>query len=534
MNEIAGMRVAIYARHSTEAQDRSVPAQLDRCREVARRHDATVVDEFADQGISGAVMLHRPAIMALIKAAAYGEFDAVLIEDLSRVSRDQADVATIFKRLAYHGVALVSVTEGPINELWVGLKGTMNAIFLKDLSDKVRRGQRAAVHNGGIPGGKLYGYDVVRTAGPAGRRAINPVEAEVVRRIFSETAAGQSIRTIAQGLNADNIPSPRNSQWNASTLIGTAALSRGLLRNPVYRGRIVFGRTKIIRNPVTGRREVHQQPESEWTTVEVPELAIVAPEQWDTVQAMIGAKRPGRTPIERKPRPSAAVVRHITSGRIWCGDCGRRITTAHSGYLVCQTWKTSRACPQRHMFRRPDVIETLAQLLASPRHARIVHTATAAEAEIRQNRATELTRLLLEIDRHAATLVQSAAALERAAAPQAAYRHAVQALAIPAAEIDALRNRITIARDTLALQAPQSPLDAIAAAAHARIAATARTHAGQEAGDDTRARRLLEGVIDRITVAYRGGERKRLTVTASLDGPAVYDLGVQEIRWQGG
>ena len=531
MNDIAGMRVAIYARHSTKAQDRSVPAQLDRCREIAHRHGATVVEEFADEGISGAIMLERPAIMALLTAASYQDFEFVLLEDLSRVSRDQADVATIYKRLLYHGVQMWSVTEGPINELHIGLKGTMNALFRKDLSDKVRRGLRAAVANGGIPGGRRYGYDVVPSLGAGGLRKINEAEAAVVRRMYSEVEAGRPFREVARALNADGIPSATGSLWYASTLVGTASPRRGLMRNPIYRGRVVFGRFMSVRNPVTGHVERHPLPESEWTIIEVPELAIVTAEQWDTVQAILGTRRPGRPRRERPPQASR-VIRYITSGRIWCGDCGARVATATSGYLICETWRKTGTCRQRHMFRREPVIEALARRLASPRNAKTVHTAVAAEAEARRHRSTRLSAELATVERSAAALVQSAAALAHMAEADPDARRAIHDLAIPQAELDALVNRIATTRDTLALLAPQMSVDAIAATAHARIATAAHTHAEQSEDPDPQHLHLLQEVIDRITVAWRGGERRRLTVKATLTPPAVYDLGVQELRRQ--
>ena len=111
----------------------------------------------------------------------------------------------------------------------------------------------------------------MRTAGPGGLpQVINAVEAEVVvRRIFAEAAAGIVDPHHCPGAERRRHPlASQSSQWNASTLVGTATLSRGLLRNPVYCGCIVFGRTKIVRNPATNRREVHLQPETEWTTTE--------------------------------------------------------------------------------------------------------------------------------------------------------------------------------------------------------------------------------------------------------------------------
>jgi DNA invertase Pin-like site-specific DNA recombinase len=64
----------------------------------------------------------------------------VLAEALDRISRDQADVATLFKQLRFAGVPIVMLAEGENAELHVGLKGTINALFLKDVAAKTHRG----------------------------------------------------------------------------------------------------------------------------------------------------------------------------------------------------------------------------------------------------------------------------------------------------------------------------------------------------------------------------------------------------------
>ena len=86
-----------------------------------------------------------------------------------------------------------------MNELHIGLKGTMGALYLKDLADKTRRGLRGRVEAGKSGGGNAYGYDVVRKVDADGElvrgdRQINEFEAGVVRRIFNDYAAGKSPR----------------------------------------------------------------------------------------------------------------------------------------------------------------------------------------------------------------------------------------------------------------------------------------------------------------------------------------------------
>lgn len=131
----------------------------------------------------------------------------MLTEALDRVSRDQADVATLFKHLQFAGIPMLTLAEGEISELHVGLKGTMNALFLKDLSKKTHRGLRGRVEKGFSAGPVGYGYRVVRRLTSEGElvrgeRSIDPTEAHIVQRIFREFASGKSPRSIAGDLRA--------------------------------------------------------------------------------------------------------------------------------------------------------------------------------------------------------------------------------------------------------------------------------------------------------------------------------------------
>lgn len=114
-----------------------------------------------DRAVSGASGL-RPAYQQLMEDARAGTFDVVLAEALDRLSRDQEDVAALYTQLSFAGVKLITLAEGEISELHVGLKGTMNALFLKDLAAKTHRGLRGRIEQGRSGGGLCYGYTVVR------------------------------------------------------------------------------------------------------------------------------------------------------------------------------------------------------------------------------------------------------------------------------------------------------------------------------------------------------------------------------------
>ncbi len=156
-------RVTLYARYSSDNQsESSIEDQFRLCREHARREQWKITGTYHDAAISGASMILRPGIQALLQDAQRGVFDVVLAEALDRISRDQADVATLFKHLRFAGVSIITLAEGEISELHVGLKGTMNALLLKDLALKTHRGLRGRVEKGKAGGGLCYGYRVVR------------------------------------------------------------------------------------------------------------------------------------------------------------------------------------------------------------------------------------------------------------------------------------------------------------------------------------------------------------------------------------
>ncbi len=77
-------------------------------------------------------------------------------------------MASLFKRMAFHGVKIVTKSEGEINEMHIGLGGRMSALFLKHLRQKTHRGLEGRVRAGKAAGGLSYGYRVVRALLPDG------------------------------------------------------------------------------------------------------------------------------------------------------------------------------------------------------------------------------------------------------------------------------------------------------------------------------------------------------------------------------
>jgi site-specific DNA recombinase len=202
-------RAAIYARYSSDLQtDRSIEDQISLCSDFAAKQGLTIVAEFDDRARSGASIMGRDGVLSMMDAARDGKFDVLVVEALDRLSRDQEDLAGIYKRLTHIGVEIRAVHDGKADIVQVGIRGLVGALYLQDLAHKVRRGMAGVVRDGRNAGGKAYGYAPV--PGKPGELVIVEEEAEVVRRIFADYAAGKSPREIAGDLNAENIaPPPR-------------------------------------------------------------------------------------------------------------------------------------------------------------------------------------------------------------------------------------------------------------------------------------------------------------------------------------
>jgi site-specific DNA recombinase len=347
-------RVAIYARYSSDLQrEASIEDQVRVCRERVERDGGTVVEVYSDAAISGQRASNRPALQKLLADARDKRFDELWAEALDRLSRDQEDVAGLFKRLRYADVRIVTLAEGEISELHVGLKGTMNALFLKDLGDKVRRGQRGRAEAKRAAGGISYGYDVVRTIGGDGEiergvRRINEAQAAVIRRIFAQYVAGVGPRHIARDLNRDGVPSPRGGEWNASTINGHPVRLHGILTNPLYSGVMIYNRVGYRKDPETGKRQIRTTPQDQWVRVPVPDLRIVDEDTWGRAQAMraaLSGKRP-----ERARRP-----KHLLSGLIRCGACGGAYTMCSTDRMACVAYRQKGTCANNRTVKLVDL-----------------------------------------------------------------------------------------------------------------------------------------------------------------------------------
>ena len=280
---------------------------------------------------------------------------------MDRLSRDMEDIAGLYKRMRFAGVKIITVSEGEVGELQIGLKGTMGALYLKDLADKTRRVLRGRIEAGKSGGGNSYGYTVLRRVGAdgqpvTGERMTNPEEAAVARRVFEAYADGKSPKRIAMELTAIAFPTG-GGDWGFSTIVGNPKRRTGLLHNELYVGRLVWNRQRFVKDPDSGKRISRLNPESEWIAQEVPHLRIIDDALWQRVkerQEATGRKRDddgagdtGQFRFWEQQRP-----KYLFSGLSKCGCCGGGFSMISSTLLGCSTSRNKGTCDNRTNIRR--------------------------------------------------------------------------------------------------------------------------------------------------------------------------------------
>ena len=430
---------AIYARFSSENQrEASIDDQIRVCTAYLARDSKSVVETYADYAVSGATTL-RPGYQALLRDARARRFDVVIAESLDRFSRDQEHIAAFYKHMTFAGVSIVTLAEGTITELHVGLKGTMSALYLKDLAQKTHRGLEGRVRAGRSAGGLCYGYRVIRqfqADGPtaAGMRAIEDAEAIVVRQIFTDYAGGLSPRTIARALNQAKIPGPRGGWWTASLILGNALRETGILRNRLYAGVLVWNRQHFVKDPASGKRVARPNLPTAWIIEPVPALRIIEPNLWTAAQQRLKAarqivtdERPDVRGADIAGTPGSSLGSRLVatrrpawllSGLVRCGLCGGGMTVVgEHGRLGCANYRERDTCTNRRTVLRSQILARVFVGLKDRLLAPELVETFVAEYVIEMNlanrnalsRRSKLEMELARVDRRIRTMVETIA-----------------------------------------------------------------------------------------------------------------------------
>jgi site-specific DNA recombinase len=346
------MKAAIYARYSTDKQrEASIEDQYRNCQHHAERQGWTVTKRYADKAVSGSKN-DRVQYQQMLADAKAKTFDVLLVDDLSRLSRDDVETKQAIRRLRFWGIRIVGVSDGFDTgskgyKIHAGMRGLINEIYLDDLAEKTHRGLTGQALKGNNAGGLPYGYRSVQVE-DGHRLEINPEQAKWVRWMYEQFAAGLSARKIAHELNRKGVTTGRGKTWCVSALHGHPKYRTGVLRNPIYRGLYVWNRSQWVKDPDTGRRKRTERPEAEWITLEAPELAIVSSELWNAAKVRLtGPKKRTRGKPPRTP----------LSGLLRCEACGGAVVAVNRRAYGCAANKDRGATVCGGVLVRRDVME---------------------------------------------------------------------------------------------------------------------------------------------------------------------------------
>lgn len=332
-------RAAIYLRYSTDKQrETSIIDQARICRQKADALGWTVVSVHADEGISGSTHVEARAGGArLLADAMAGRIDAVVLEGLDRLSRDQVEQERIVRRCEHRGIHIVGVSDGYDSKMQArkvlrGVRGLVNELYLDDLRHKTHRGLSGQFDRGFSAGGKSYGYRLVKTEGGS-EFEIDEEQAKWVRWIFQQFADGWSAQKIAFELNSRGIPSPRKGTWAVSALYGSPDKGSGVLNNELYIGRYVWNRSQWVKDPDTTKRQRVDRPESEWLRRDVPHLRIIDDELWEAVKK----RRAG--PRETGGAGKGRRAKTLFGGLLKCPHCNGPVIATDKYAYTCAARK---------------------------------------------------------------------------------------------------------------------------------------------------------------------------------------------------
>lgn len=327
----------LYLRRSTDKQERSIEDQRSELVRHAATKGYSIVGEYVDEGVSGDQTEKRLDFLRMREDAIAGKFAIILSWDLDRFGRfDPVEAGFWIHPVRSAGVRLETVAQGSID--WDDFAGRISYFiqqeakhsFLKDLSRNVCRAQLAMAREGKGTGGNRvpFGYRALKVRDERGKLvesklAIEPEHAEIVRRIFRlYLEAGGSLRSVANRLNEEKVPTPAELQglrlqtarkWNITTL-------RGIITNKKLTGAFVWGVQGVgsyhttCTGEIVARRKSDKKAKGTPIVHEHKHEAIVDQETFDRVQALLHRRR--RLTI---PKGSNQFV---LTGLLRCGDCG--------------------------------------------------------------------------------------------------------------------------------------------------------------------------------------------------------------------
>lgn len=287
--------------------------------------------------VSGETISARPEMQRLLSDLGTGIYTGVLVVEVERLARgdtiDQGIVAQAFK---FSNTLIITPTKtyDPNNEFdeeYFEFGLFMSRREYKTINRRLQRGRISSVQEGKWVGNKTpYGYDREKLEKQKGFKLIpNEKEAPIAKMIFDMYVNGVAdehgkierlgVSKICRRLNDLKIPARTGGIWTPATL-------RGMLRNPVYIGKVRWNNRQTIKKIVDGQIKM-ERPHSnkeDWILVDGLHVPLITPDVFNKAQEYISQNPP--RPIGEKD-----VVRNPLSGLVICAKCGRKMIRRPKG-----------------------------------------------------------------------------------------------------------------------------------------------------------------------------------------------------------
>lgn len=372
------LRCYLYTRVSTQMQvdGYSLDAQQDRLKKEAAHRSMQVVATFSDEGRSGKNTTGRPQFQAMMQRIQNGNedhVDYVLVFKLSRFGRNAADVLNNLQIMQDFGVNLICVEDGidsasAAGKILFPVLAGVAELERENIQAQTMAGRWQKAREGKWNGGQApYGYRI-----EDGMLIIEESEAALVRLIFEKyVQSNMGINGVAKWLN-ENGYSKQTRQNGIYSRI-SATFVKGVVDNPVYAGKIAYGRRKSEKIEGT-RNEYHTVKQAEFEIFDGKHEAIIPDDLWQAAQVKRGLNAYKR---EKRYSPEHA---HILSGLVKCPVCGapmygvvnRKKKKDGSGefysdmwYYICRNTKTvsGQRCTYTKHIRQDDVNEQVRRVV---------------------------------------------------------------------------------------------------------------------------------------------------------------------------
>ena len=315
------IKVYLYTRVSTTMQidGYSLDAQKTKMKAVCDYNEYEIAGEYEDAGKSGKSIEGRIAFNQMIDDIKSGkdEVSYVLVFKLSRFGRNAADVLATLQVMQDFGVNLICVEDGidsskDAGKLMISVLSAVAEIERENIRVQTMEGRMQKAREGKWNGGFApYGYSLID-----GKLEVNEEEAVAIRTIFDQYVnTDLEANGIAKYLENHGIH--KIARQNGTNPLFDAALIRRIIQNPVYSGKISYGRRRTEKVHGT-RNEYRQVRKDDYLLVDGLHEALVSEEVWEQAQVKVAAQA---KKYEKVNRDKGEKI-HLLSGILKCPVCG--------------------------------------------------------------------------------------------------------------------------------------------------------------------------------------------------------------------